>query len=129
DYETHYNLGLAYRDLELYEKAIEEFRLAANDAANRARCASLIGLCYLAKGDPERSVEEFLKGLAVAKGGTEERWALLYDLATAYEAFGDVRKALETLTTIHSEAPKFRDVRVRIRDVGARIGKSRGSSR
>lgn len=129
DYETHYNLGLAYRDLELHEKAIEEFRLAANDAAHRVRCASLIGLCYLAKGDPEQSVEEFLKGLAVAQEGTEERWAILYDLATAYEAFGDVRKALETLTTIHSEAPKFRDIRVRIRDVGARIAKSRGSSR
>ncbi len=129
DYETHYNLGLAYRDLELYEKAIEEFRLAAKDAAHRIRCASLIGLCYLAKGEPEQSVQEFLKGLAVAQRGTEERWAILYDLGTAYEAFGDLRKALETLTTIHSEAPKFRDIRVRIRDVRARIAKIRGSSR
>jgi tetratricopeptide (TPR) repeat protein len=45
DYETHYNLGLAYKDLELYEKAIEEFRLAGNDASYRVPCASLMGLC------------------------------------------------------------------------------------
>jgi tetratricopeptide (TPR) repeat protein len=129
DYETHYNLGLAYKDLELYEKAIEEFRLASNDAAYRVRCASLMGLCYLAKGDPERSVEELLKGLAATQKGTEERSAILYDLATAYEAFGDMKKALETLANIYSERPKFRDIRVRIRDLQARVEKSRRSSR
>lgn len=128
DYETHYNLGLAYKDLELYEKAIQEFRLASNEASYRVRCTSLLGLCYLAKGDPERSIEELLKGLAVTKPGTEERWGILYDLATAYEAFGDIRKALETLTTIHSEAPKFRDIRVRVRDVRARLDPGRGLS-
>lgn len=129
DYETHYNLGLAYKDLELYEKAIEEFRLAGNDAAHRVRCASLMGLCYLAKGDPERSIEELLKGLAATQERTEERWAILYDLATAYEAFGDMKKALETLANIHSEGPKFRDIRIRIRDLQARVEKSRRSSR
>jgi hypothetical protein len=76
-----------------------------------------------------RSVEELLKGLAATEGDTEQRLGILYDLATAYEAFGDMKKALETLTTIHNEAPKFRDIRVRIRDLGARVGKSRGSSR
>ena len=129
DYETHYNLGLAYKDLELYEKAIEEFRLAGNDAAHRVRCASLMGLCYLAKGDAERSIEELLKGLAATQEGTEERWAILYDLATAYEAFGDMKKALETLANIYSEGPKFRDIRVRIRDLQARVEKNRRSSR
>lgn len=129
DYETHYNLGLAYKDLELYEKAIEEFRLAGNDAAHRVRCASLMGLCYLAKGDPERSIEELLKGLAATQARTEERWAILYDLATAYEAFGDMKKALETLANIYSEGPKFRDIRTRIRDLQARVEKSRRSSR
>ncbi len=129
DYETHYNLGLAYRDLELYEKAIAEFRLAANDASYRVRCASLLGLCYMAKGDPERSVEELLKGLSAAKAASEERWGILYDLATAYEASGDMGKSLETLATIHSEAPKFRDIRVRIRDLRARVDKGRGTPR
>lgn len=129
DYETHYNLGIAYRDLELYDKAIEQFRLAANDATYRVRCAGLMGLCYLAKGEPERSVEELLKGLAATEAGTEERWGVLYDLATAYEALGNVRKALEALLTIQSEAPKFRDIRVRVRDVRSRLDADRGSSR
>ena len=121
DYETHYNLGMAYRDLELYDQAIEELRLAANDAAYRVRCASLLGLCYLAKSEPERSIEELLKGLAATEAGTEERWGILYDLATAYEALGNAKKALEALVAIYSEAPRFRDIRVRVRDLRGRF--------
>ena len=121
DYETHYNLGMAYRDLELYDQAIEELRLAANDATYRVRCASLLGLCYLAKSEPERSVEELLKGLAATEAGTEERWGILYDLATAYEALGNAKKALEALVAIYSEAPRFRDIRVRVRDLRGRF--------
>jgi tetratricopeptide (TPR) repeat protein len=129
DYETHYDLAIAFKDLGLYDRAIGELRLAANDAAYQVRCASLLGLCYLVKGEPERAVEELLKGVAATEAGTEERWGILYDLATAYEALGNGKKALETLLAIQSEMPKFRDIRVRVRDLRGRLEASRGSSR
>lgn len=129
DYETHYDLAIAFKDLGLYDRAIGELRLAANDSAYRVRCASLLGLCYLVKGEPERAVEELLKGVAATDAGTEERWGILYDLATAYEALGNGKKALETLLAIQSEMPKFRDIRVRVRDLRNRLDASRGSSR
>jgi tetratricopeptide (TPR) repeat protein len=128
DYETHYHLGIAYKDLGLYDEAIEELRLAASDAANRVRCAGPLGLTYLAKGEPEQAVEELLKGLAATQNGTEERWGVLYDLATAYEALGDAQKALEALQSIHSESPKFRDIRTRVRDLRGRLGTGREST-
>jgi len=129
DYETHYDLAIAFKDLELYDRAIGELRLAANDTAYQVRCASLLGLCYLVKGEPEGAVEELLKGVAATEAGTEERWGILYDLATAYEALGNGKKALETLLAIQSEMPKFRDIRVRVRDLRNRLDASRGSSR
>ncbi len=128
DYETHYHLGIAYKDLGLYDEAIEELRLAASDAANRVRCAGPLGLTYLAKGEPEQAVEELLNGLAATQNGTEERWGVLYDLATAYEALGDAQKALEALQSIHSESPKFRDIRTRVRDLRGRLGTGRESA-
>ncbi len=129
DYETHYDLAIAFKDLGLYDRAIGELRLAANDAAYRVRCASLLGLCYLVKGEPERAVEELLKGVAATEAGTEERWGILYDLATAYEALENGKKALETLLAVQSEMPKFRDIRARVRDLRNRLDASRGSSR
>ncbi len=128
DYETHYHLGIAYKDLGLYDEAIEELRLAASDAANRVRCAGPLGLTYLAKGEPEQAVEELIEGLAATQNGTEERWGVLYDLATAYEALGDAQKALEALQSIHSESPKFRDIRTRVRDLRGRLGTGREST-
>ena len=128
DYETHYHLGIAYKDLGLYDEAIEELRLAASDAANRVRCAGPLGLTYLAKGEPEQAVEELLNGLAATQNGTEERWGVLYDLATAYEALGDAQKALEALQSLHSESPKFRDIRTRVRDLRGRLGTGREST-
>jgi tetratricopeptide (TPR) repeat protein len=129
DHETHYDLAIAFKDLGLYDRAIGELRLAANDAAYRVRCASLLGLCYLVKGEPERAVEELLTGVAATEAGTEERWGILYDLATAYEALGNGKKALETLLAIQSEMPKFRDIRVRVRDLRSRLDATRESSR
>ncbi len=129
DYETHYDLAIAFKDLGLYDRAIGELRLAANDTAYQVRCASLLGLCYLVKGEPERAVEELLKGVVATEAGTEERWGILYDLATAYEALGNGKKALETLLAIQSEMPKFRDIRVRVRDIRNSLDASRGSSR
>lgn len=128
DYETHYNLGIAYKDMELYDEALEQFRLAAKDPAYRVQSASLAGLCYLTLGQAERAVGELNQGLSATEGGTEERWAVLYDLATAYEALGDTMKAFEALQAIHEEAPRFRDVRVRVRDLRERLDASRGSA-
>lgn len=128
DYETHYHLGIAYKDLGLYDEAIGELQLAASNAAYQVRCSSPLGLTYLAKGEPEHAVEEMLKGLAATQNGTEERWGVLYDLATAYEALGDGQKALEALQSIHSESPKFRDIRTRVRDLRGRLGTGRESA-
>ena len=128
DYETHYNLGIAYKDMELYDEALEQFQLASKDPTYRVRSASLTGLCYLALGQAERAVEEFNQGLSATETGTEERWGVLYDLATAYEALGDTTKAFEALQAIHEQAPRFRDVRVRVRDLRERFDASRGSA-
>ncbi len=128
DYETHYHLAIAYKDLGLYDEAIGELRLASSDAAYRVRCASPLGLCYLAKEEPERAVEELLNGLDATQNGTEERWGILYDLATAYEAVGDTQQALEALQTIQGDSPRFRDIRTRVRDLRGRLGAGGGPS-
>ncbi|MFQ5839556.1 MAG: tetratricopeptide repeat protein [Candidatus Methylomirabilales bacterium] len=121
DFETHYNLGIAYREMELYDEAIVAFRRAAGDPQLRVACSGLLGLCLLAKGQPEQAVEELKQGLALATGPGDARWGLLYDLATLYEAMEDWPSAIEALSQVQQEAPRFRDVRTRIRDLRRRI--------
>jgi tetratricopeptide (TPR) repeat protein len=121
DYETHYNLGIAYKEMELYDEAIGEFRLAAKEPRRALTCANLLGLCYLAKGEAGRAVAELERAMTLPGAQGEDGWGLRYDLATAYEAGGDGGKAHAVLTSLQEEAPKFRDVKARLRDLKGRL--------
>lgn len=121
DYETHYNLGIAYKEMDLLDEAIEEFRLAASDPSRALSCANLLGLCYLAKGKPEQAVPEFLQGLRIPGHPPEDYRGLKYELAMAYEATGDLTKALEILSGVYGESPTFRDVKERVQDLRRRL--------
>ena len=114
DYETHYNLGLAYKDMDLYDEAVEEFRLAAKDPMRCLTCSGLIALCFLRKGQAEQAIGELTRALALPGHTPEEYQALRYDLATAYEAAGQDDRALEVLETLVAQVPSFRDTAGRV---------------
>lgn len=121
DYETHYNLGIAYQEMELYDEAIEEFKLAAKDPKRFMSCTDLIGLCYLAKGSPLQAIQVLQQAISVQGFPPEERRGVKYDLATAYEAVGDLQKASTILQELQAEDPRFRDVRARLRELQGRL--------
>ncbi|HEU5393308.1 MAG TPA: hypothetical protein VFV36_00765, partial [Candidatus Methylomirabilis sp.] len=76
DYETHYNLGIAYKEMELYDEAIGEFRLAAKEPRRALTCANLLGLCYLAKGEAGRAVAELERAMTLPGAQGEDGWGL-----------------------------------------------------
>jgi tetratricopeptide (TPR) repeat protein len=121
DFETHYNLGIAYKEMDLHDEAIEEFRLAARDPGRALACAELLGLCYLAKGDADAAVREFQAGLEVQGHSQEAYHSLRYNLGAAYETQGDLRGALDAFEALQSEDAQFRDVSTRVRDLRERV--------
>ena len=66
DYETRYNLGIAYKEMGLVDEAIAEFQLAAKDESRLLECTSMLGMCFVEKGMPKLAVKWFEKGLAAA---------------------------------------------------------------
>jgi len=121
DFETHYNLGIAYKEMELYEEAIQEFRLTAGDPARVLGCAGLLGLCYLAKGDPAAAIREFKAGLEVRGHPRESYFGLRYDLGVAYETSGDLEHALEVFEALQADDERFRDVSARVQNLRERL--------
>jgi tetratricopeptide (TPR) repeat protein len=124
DYETHYNLGIAYKEMELYDEAIEEFRLTAREPKRALECADLVGLCYLAKGQPEQAIQDMQAGLEIGGHPSEAYHSLRYDLGTAYEKLGDLGTALEQFEILQSEGAHFRDIQARIEALRGRVGKA-----
>ena len=128
DYETHYNLGLAYKDMDLFEDALEEFQMAASltspaDGTGRyLQCCNLLGHCFVQTGAPEVAVKWFAKGLSAAHVSDEERMALTYEIGAAYEQAGDLHHALESFTEVYGNNVSYRNVKERLKTLKARLG-------
>jgi tetratricopeptide (TPR) repeat protein len=121
DYDTRYNLGIAYKEMGLVDEAIAEFQLAARDESRVLECSSMLGICFLEKGMAKLAVKWFEKGLS-APGRTEEEYqGLRYDLATALEAAGETDRALQLYTDLYGLDANFRDVASKVRELRAAL--------
>ena len=91
----------------------------AVDAGRLLECSSMLGICFLEKGMPKLAVKWFEKGLEAPGRSDEEYLGLRYDLASAYEADGDLNRAVGILIDLHGQDPQFRDVGERLRALRA----------
>jgi tetratricopeptide (TPR) repeat protein len=116
DYETHYNMGTAYKEMDLMNEAVQEFQTAANlvkpnDGTSRyLQCCNMLGHCFIHKGMPEAAVLWFKKGLAAPGHSEDEYQALRYELASAYEQLGDLKQAREFYTEVYGVDVSYREV-------------------
>jgi tetratricopeptide (TPR) repeat protein len=133
DYETHYNLGLAYKEMDLFEEALEEFQTAASlvgpdDGTPRyLQCCNLLGHCFMQKGVPQLAVKWFNTGLNSAGASEDERQALRYELAAAYEQLGDLDRAIDLFTEVYGIDVSYRGVNERLRSLQARAHGKNGN--
>jgi tetratricopeptide (TPR) repeat protein len=117
DYETHYNLGIAYKEMSLTDEAISEFQRAAKSPQYAVECCSMLGLCFLEKGLPQLAIKWYRKGLDTAGIHEEDRLGLQYDLANLYADLGDRENAYRTFLEIYGSNASFRDVGERLKDL------------
>ena len=117
DYDTHYNLGIAYKEMGLIDEAIGEFQLASKDPKRAVECASMLGLCFLEKGMPQLAIKWYRKGLEMAEITEEEHIGLLYDLGSAYVEVGDTDNAQKAFMEVYSVNSTYRDVVSRIKQL------------
>ena len=113
DVDTHYDLGIAYKEMGLHDDAVGEFEQAMAGAVGKPReidCHLAIAACKRDKGDMAGAVETYRKGLSLQQVTAEATKAMLYELATAYEAVGQPNKALASFQKILALDPKYREV-------------------
>ena len=121
DPETHYNLGIAFKEMGLLDEAIGELQKVCH-AVDRGtpfsqpiQALTWLAQCLVDKGAPEAAVRWYQKALAIPGLDDGSRCAIYYDLATAYEASGDKKSALANFMEVYGSNIDFRDVASRIR--------------
>jgi tetratricopeptide (TPR) repeat protein len=118
DYDTHFNLGIAYREMGLLDEAIGEFQLAAKSPDYLIDCCSLLGACFLEKGLPDLAIRWYQKGLATPNLSEDATLGLLYDLGNLYQTIGETEKARKAFVEIYGVNSSYRDVRARLEELG-----------
>ncbi|HEX8685830.1 MAG TPA: tetratricopeptide repeat protein, partial [Pyrinomonadaceae bacterium] len=126
DFDTHYQMGLAYREMGLLDQAVEEFQAATAQAApgdgtpRFLQCCNMLGHCFMEKGMPRPAALWFKRGLD-APGHTEDEYqAMRFDLGTAYERMGDNDRAIEVLSEVYAIDVSYRGVAERLRELQQR---------
>ena len=120
DYDTHFNLGIAYREMGLLDEAIGEFQIAAKEPTHLVLCCSMLGLCFLDKGLPELAVRWYRRGLEAPGLSEEDNLGLHYDLGCAYLGLDDRESAYKVFVDLYGMDTNYRDVVARIEELGPR---------
>ncbi len=125
DFETHYNLGIAYKEMELIEEAIGEFQIAAKDPQRLVPCCSMLGICFREKGMNNLAVKWYQRGLERPGDKDEEYQGLKYDLAVLYMEMGDYARSQELFTDVYGLNAKYRDVSQKMKELEKLIGQEK----
>lgn len=114
DYDTHYNLGIAYKEMMLIDPALEEFKIAMGDPERTLECCSMLSICEQARGDLGAAVEWLRQGILAPGFPPEDSIGLRYDLAEIYLQQGHTAMAAEEFKAVYEMDPDYRDVAARL---------------
>ncbi|HSC87498.1 MAG TPA: tetratricopeptide repeat protein [Polyangiaceae bacterium] len=121
DAATHYDLGLAYKEMGLLPDARAEFELASRDPQRACMCLYMIGSIFAQQGDLIPAIDAYLLALEAQVKTPDQQKNLEYELAALYEQRGDPASAIRFLQRIAKKDPQYRDVSARIRTLGGAL--------
>ncbi|HEY1548680.1 MAG TPA: tetratricopeptide repeat protein, partial [Kofleriaceae bacterium] len=108
DAETHYDLGLAYKEMGLFDEAIKAFEKTLRAPNREVQCRVMIGMCHREQGNPQEAIHQFKQGLH-ANPSDRERLSLYYEIGQTYESIGDGGEALYYFEAVTKRDPSFAD--------------------
>ena len=121
DPETHYSLGVAFREMGLLDEAIGELQKVCQSVDHGHSFPQLmqtytwLAQCFLDKGVPEAAIRWYEQALRLSDIDGDTRTALHYELASAYEAAGNKPAALNHFMDVYGSNIDYRDVAQRIK--------------
>ncbi len=116
DATSHFDLGIAFREMGLVDDAIAEFQIASRSKQKRVESIEALGGCFLDKREPGVARTLLVRALddpSVAHGDDTLR-GVLYLLGLASEALGAREDGLRYYQRVYAVDIRFRDVAARI---------------
>ncbi|HEX6644646.1 MAG TPA: tetratricopeptide repeat protein [Gemmatimonadales bacterium] len=119
DYEAHYDLGVAFKEMGLLDEAIAEFQKALRAPNGRLRTSETLGITFVEKRQFAIAETILRRAVDTLDGGDDEKIGLLYWLGRAQEEQGKARDARASYERALAVDIRFMDLNERIRRLGA----------
>lgn len=116
DSQTHYDLGIAYKEMGLFDEAINEFKVAMSGTGRRrvVDCLTMVGVCTLEKGRPGEAIAFFEQALKTPGLTLEASKEAHYEIGHCLDLVGEERASLGHYARVFKADPTFRDVKARV---------------
>ena len=118
DYQSHYDLGVAFKEMGLLDEAIAEFQKALKAPNNRLPTYEAIGQCFIEKEQYAIASTVLARALTDEGHSDESLVGVLYLLGRAAEALHRNEEALSYYQRVFVVDIEFRDVAQRVRAIG-----------
>ncbi|NIA22876.1 MAG: tetratricopeptide repeat protein [Proteobacteria bacterium] len=127
DYTAHYDLGISYKEMGMYDMAINEFRIAMKGEKEQLKVLDMLAVCHIEMGKFTTAENIFKKALSL-KGRTNEEYAgISFNLAQLYEQMGEFRKALDYYKKAKKLGGEFPGIEKRIKNISDNLKSESGN--
>src|SRR5216117_419014 len=113
DFQSHYDLGVAFKEMGLLDEAIAELQKALQAPEGKLRSSEALGVCFIEKGAYTVAESILRRALELPASSDQDRLGVLYWLARALEELGKRAEARELYGRVFAVDIRFRDVRER----------------
>ncbi len=114
DHQSHYDLGVAFKEMGLIDEAISEFQRALRAPTNRLPTYEALGQCFVEKGQHQVAKAILARALSEPDVSDEQLIGVLYLLGHASESVGQHQDALTYYQRVFVVDIQFRDVAERL---------------
>jgi tetratricopeptide (TPR) repeat protein len=119
DFQAHYDLGIAFKEMGLLDEAIAQFQKALRSPDGRLRTSEQLGAAFFAKGQYAICEAVLRRAVDGLPGADDEKIGLLYWLGRALEAQQRGRDALPLYERALAVDIRFLDLGERVERLGA----------
>ena len=115
DFQSHYDLGVAFKEMGLLDEAIAELQKALRAPEGKLRTSEMLGVCFFEKGAYVVAESILRRGLDLPASGDQERLGILYWLGRALEQQGKKADARDLYGRVFAVDIRFLDAEQRVK--------------
>jgi tetratricopeptide (TPR) repeat protein len=116
DYQSHYDLAIAYKEMGLLDEAISEFQKALGSPTNRVPTYEALGQCFMEKSQFKLASSILSRALS-ERASEDQLVGVLYLLGLSAESQGKAEDALGFYQRVFVLDIQFRDIADRLNAV------------